>query len=98
MTASEFKRPVGHSRRATGELIVRPKFFLSCCGMCVSFQLVIVAFVFYVWRYRSTFALLKLVFLVFCDDNRGSHWSCSGRGFGGTPGEHHPKEHEPQYG
>ena len=36
MTASEFKRSVGHSRRATGELTVRPKLFLSCdCGTCV---------------------------------------------------------------
>ena len=49
MTASEFRRLGGHSRRATGELTVRPKLFLSCCGMCVPFQLVTVAFVFYVW-------------------------------------------------
>ena len=46
MTVSEYKRGVGHSRRATGELTVRPKVFLSCCGTCVSFQLVIVALVF----------------------------------------------------
>ena len=49
MTASEFKRPVGQSRRATGELAVRPKLFLSCCGTCVSLQPVTVALVFYVW-------------------------------------------------
>ena len=41
--------PIPVAMTSDGELTVRPKLFLSCCGMCVPFQLVTVALVFYVW-------------------------------------------------